>query len=400
MMAAIVAARQGAYVTLVDRMPKVGKKLLATGAGQCNLCNTKPTQGNYHGMDTSFVLPALEAFGAETTLSFFDALGIEVRELENGRVFPITGQASNVLDVLRYEMSILGIREVTGIKIKEIHPNNSGFVLHSPEGESFKSDKVIVAAGGSSSPNLGSNGGGHKLAKTLGHTVTQLFPSRVPLTLDTWFLKRLKGVKVRDASVESHVDGQLMRKSSGDLLFAEYGISGPPVLDVSRAIGQFERSNHVMEVSIDLFPDETMESMEALIRKRIGHAPFKPLDVFLIGLLHKRLIPVIMKEAGQEDLARTCGSLDGAEITALVKMLKEWRVKCRGTRSWMNSQVTAGGVDVSEVEATTMESKIVPGLYFVGEVLDIDGDCGGYNLQWAWSSGYVAGIHSAGKRKM
>ena len=400
MMAAIVAARQGAYVTLVDRMPKVGKKLLATGAGQCNLCNTKPTQGNYHGMDTSFVLPALEAFGAETTLSFFDALGIEVRELENGRVFPITGQASNVLDVLRYEMSILGIREVTGIKIKEIHPNNSGFVLHSPEGESFKSDKVIVAAGGSSSPNLGSNGGGHKLAKTLGHTVTQLFPSRVPLTLDTWFLKRLKGVKVRDASVESHVDGQLMRKSSGDLLFAEYGISGPPVLDVSRAIGQFERSNHVMEVSIDLFPDETMESMEALIRKRIGHAPFKPLDVFLIGLLHKRLIPVIMKEAGQEDLARTCGSLDDAEIVAIVKMLKEWRVKCRGTRSWMNSQVTAGGVDVSEVEATTMESKIVPGLYFVGEVLDIDGDCGGYNLQWAWSSGYVAGIHSAGKRKM
>ncbi len=396
MMAAIVAARRGAYVTIVDRMPKVGKKLLATGAGQCNLCNTKPTQGNYHGMDTSFMLPALQAFGAETALTFFDALGIEVREVESGRVFPITGQASNVLDVLRYEMSTLGIREVTGLKIREIRPNDSGFVSYSAEGESFKSDKVIVATGGTSSPNLGSNGGGHKIAKALGHTVTQTFPSRVPLELDTWFLKRLKGVKVRDASVESYIDGQPMRKSSGDLLFTDYGISGPPVLSVSRAIGEFERTNHAMEVSIDLFPDETMESMETLIRKRIGHGAFKPLEVFLIGLLHKRLIPVLMREAGQEDLGRTCGSLDDAEVAAIVTILKQWRVKCRGTRSWMNSQVTAGGVDVSEVDATTMESNVVRGLYFVGEILDIDGDCGGYNLQWAWSSGYAAGTHSAG----
>lgn len=395
MMAAIVAARQGAYVTVVDRMPKVGKKLLATGAGQCNLCNTKPGQSNYHGMDTSFILPALEAFGAETALVFFDALGIEVREVENGRVFPITGQASNVLDVLRYEMSTLGVREVTGLKIKAIQPADSGFVSYSVEGETFRSDKVILAAGGASSPNLGSNGGGHKLAKALGHTVTQIFPSRVPLALDTWFLKRLKGVKVRDASVTSIIDGQPMRTSSGDLLFTEYGISGPPVLDVSRAVGQFERANHAMEVTIDLFPDETVESMETLIRKRIRHGFYKPLDVFLIGLVHKRLIPVLMKEIGQEDLSRTCGSLNDGEISAIARIHKQWRVKCKGTKSWMMSQVTAGGVDVSEVDAMTMESKVVPGLYFVGEILDIDGDCGGYNLQWAWSSGYVAGKHSA-----
>jgi hypothetical protein len=293
-------------------------------------------------------------------------------------------------------MSMLGIREVTGIKIREIRPNGSGFVSCSAEGESFTSDKVIVATGGTSSPNLGSNGGGHKIAKALGHTVTQTFPSRVPLELDTWFLKRLKGVKVRDASVESYIDGQPMRRSSGDLLFTDYGISGPPVLSVSRAIGQFERTDHAMEVSIDLFPDETMESMETLIRKRIGHGPVKPLEVFLIGLLHKRLIPVLMKEAGQEDLGRKCGSLDDAEVAAIVAILKQWRVKCSGTRSWMNSQVTAGGVDVSEVDATTMESNVVPGLYFVGEILDIDGDCGGYNLQWAWSSGYAAGTHSTG----
>lgn len=394
MMAAIVAARRGAYVTVVDRMPKVGKKLLATGAGQCNLCNTKPTQRNYHGVDTSFMLPALEAFGAETALTFFDALGIEVREVESGRVFPITGQASNVLDVLRYEMSMLGIREVTGLNIQEIRYSKAGFISCSAEGETFKSDKVVVAAGGTSSPNLGSNGGGHKLAKALGHTVTQIFPSRVPLELDAWFLARLKGVKVRAASVESYVDGELMRKSSGDLLFTDYGISGPPVLNVSRTIGQFERTDHAMEVSIDLFPEESMESMEALIRKRIKHAPFKPLEVFLIGLLHKRLIPVLMNEAGQEDLSRFCGNLDDAEVAAIVLILKQWRVKCSATRSWMNSQVTAGGVDVSEVNARTMESKIVSGLYFVGEILDIDGDCGGYNLQWAWSSGYVAGTHA------
>ncbi len=396
MMAAIVAARRGAYVTIVERMPKVGKKLLATGAGQCNLCNTKPTQRNYHGTDTAFMLPALEAFGADTALTFFDALGIEVREVESGRVFPITGQASNVLDVLRYEMSLLGIREVTDVKIQEIKPTESGFRCVSGDGETFKADKVIVAAGGTSSPNLGSNGGGHKMAKALGHRVTETFPSRVPLLLDTWFLARLKGVKVRDASVESHVDGELQRKSSGDLLFTEYGISGPPVLNVSRAIGQYERTNHELSVSIDLFPGHSLEGMEALIRKRIAKAPYKPLEVFLIGLLHKRLIPVVMKEAGQEDLSRTCGDLDDAEVSTFVGVLKGWRVKCSGTKSWMNSQVTAGGVDVSQVDAATMESSFVPGLYFVGELLDIDGDCGGYNLQWAWSSGYVAGKHASG----
>ena len=394
MMAAIVAARRGAYVTLVDRLPKIGKKLLATGAGQCNLCNTKPTQANYHGTDTSFMLPALAAFGAETALTFFDALGIEVREVEHGRVFPITGQASNVLDVLRYEMSMLGIREVTDAKIQDIQPQEGGFHCFTAEGDKFKADKVVVAAGGTSSPNLGSNGAGYKLAAALGHNVTHTFPSRVPLLLDSWFLARLKGVKVRDARVSSYVDGELMRASSGDLLFADYGISGPPVLNISRAIGEFERTDRDLAVAIDLFPEETMESMEALIRKRIGHAPYKALEVCLIGLLHKRLIPVLFAEAGQEDLNRPCGTLDDEEVGRLIGILKDWRVKSSGTKSWMNSQVTAGGVDVSEVDSATMESKLVPGLYFVGEVLDIDGDCGGYNLQWAWSSGYLAGSHA------
>ncbi len=395
MMAAIIAARRGAYVTLVDRMPKIGKKLLATGAGQCNLCNTKPTQRNYHGTDTSFMLPALAAFGAETALTFFDALGIEVREVKHGRVFPITGQASNVLDVLRYEMAMLGIREVGDIKIQDIQQTERGFICSDSEGQSFKSDKVVVAAGGTSSPNLGSNGGGHKMATSLGHHVTHTFPSRVPLELDAWFLARLKGVKVRNAGVASYVDGELMRTSVGDLLFADYGISGPPVLNISRAIGEYERSDSKLSVGIDLFPEETMESMETLIRKRIGHAPYKPLEICLIGLLHKRLIPVLFSEAGQEDVQRPCGQLDDDEVKRLIGILKAWRVKCTGTRSWMNSQVTAGGVDVSEVESTTMESKLVPGLYFVGELLDIDGDCGGYNLQWAWSSGYVAGTHAS-----
>lgn len=395
MMAAIVAARRGAYVTLVERMPKVGKKLLATGAGQCNLCNTKPTQRNYHGNNTDFMMSALASFGADTALTFFDALGIEVREVEHGRVFPITGQASNVLDVLRFEMSMLGIREVTDVKIQEVQKSDKGFLSVSSDGEKFKSDKVVIAAGGTSSPNLGSNGGGYKLASALGHTVTHTFPSRVPLVLDTWFLARLKGVKVRDAGVSSFVDGELQRRSVGDLLFADYGISGPPVLNVSRTIGEFERSDRELSVAIDLFPEETMESMEALIRKRIAHAPYKDLEVCLIGLLHKRLIPVLFAEAGQEDLKQLCGNLNEEEVKRLVGILKDWRIPCPATKSWMNSQVTAGGVDVSEVDPETMQSHFVPGLYFAGEVLDIDGDCGGYNLQWAWSSGFTAGTHAS-----
>lgn len=396
LMAAIIASRAGAQVLVLDRMPRVGKKLLATGAGRCNLCNMKPTIDHYHGADTTFMLPALERFSAGKTMNFFYDLGIETRVAPGGRVFPITGQAANVLDVLRYECERLGVEEICETKINRIESyRKGGFVCKFGDGEEgFIAEKVILATGGQSMPNLGSNGGGYKLATSLGHRVTELWPSRVQIKLDLPFLKRLKGVKIVGA-VQILVDGEIKRRDEGDILFADYGVSGPPILQLSRTVGQYENTERTITLEIDCLPDCDVEQVAAQLERRFALNAGKTLEEGMIGLINKRAIPYLLRGAGFKNLERNCGSLTTDERGALARTLKAWSLPVSGTLSWMYSQVTAGGVDLSEVSAETLESKLVPGIFFAGELLDIDGDCGGFNLQWAWSSGYLAGLSAA-----
>jgi predicted Rossmann fold flavoprotein len=316
LMAAIIAARSGARVQILERMPRVGKKLLATGAGRCNLCNSSASVKNYHGADTSFIQPALDFFGDTMTRTFFEHLGIEVREAPGGRIFPVTGQAANVLDVLRFETERLGVVEICDVKVQQILPIGGAFRCECQDGQVFKAHRVIIATGGQSMPNLGSNGGGYKLAKALGHELTPCFPARVQLRLDAWFLKRLKGMKVVGLA-EALVDGVPQRHDEGDLLFTDYGISGPPILQISRSLSKHERENRRLEVRLDLMPHFSLEELEQRLQERFNNHPTKPLEVSFIGFFHKRLIPVVLREAGQEDVNRLGGDLSAACRTGL-----------------------------------------------------------------------------------
>lgn len=402
MTAAITAARNGAKVLVLERMSRVGKKILATGNGRCNLTNLNPDLCHYHGSSPEFALGVLQQFDTEKTLVFFRELGVLTRTEDGGKVFPITDQASSVLDALRYALEELGAEVVCDTNVQRIERRKTALHCICTDGREFSGDAVILATGGKSAPNLGSNGGGFKIAADVGHQIVPPFPALVQVRLDSPYLKQLAGTRIQ-AGVEafSIMNGnrQTCRKESGELLFTDYGISGIPVFHLSRFVSEHfsvhkDEARAIM-LSVDLFPEMTQFEIHALIRDRIGRNPARPLDICFVGMLHKRLIPVILKESGITEIHAECGSLPEPAIIRITTLLKDLVFRCMGTQSWMTSQVTAGGVDVRQVDRCTLESRIFPGLFFAGEVLDIDGDCGGYNLQWAWSSGYIAGLNSS-----
>ncbi len=390
MVAAVEAARQGARVTVLERMQRVGRKLLATGNGRCNLSNRRIETARYHGACPEFVEGIFKQFDLDATLRFFDALGVPVEEEEDGKLYPMSRQASSVLDVLRHEMHRLGVEEVCDAIVHAIEPYKGGVRCVTGDGRIFEGRAAIVCAGGKSSPNLGSNGGGYRIAQALGHSVKEPFPALVQVRLDAPYLNRIAGVGL-EGKVEAWVGGKLDRTDTGELLFAQYGISGTAILQLSRAISEAALHHREVCLHIDLFPRRTHGDLIETIRGRIDAARDKTIEFSFVGFLHKRLIPVLLREAGIERLQDPCGTLTHEEITRISSALKCWTLNCTGTQSWMHSQVTAGGVDTREIDPRTLESKRAPGVYFAGEVLDVDGDSGGFNLQWAWSSGAIAG---------
>jgi predicted Rossmann fold flavoprotein len=394
LVAAVVAARNGARVTVLERMQRVGKKLLATGNGRCNLANRRLDATHYHGARAGFVEGVFAQFDLERTLAFFDSLGVSVEEEDDGKLFPASRQASSVLDVLRYEMAQLGVTEVCDVIVHAIQPQRGGLLCVCGDGQTIEAGGVVVCTGGKSSPNLGSNGGGYKLAQALGHTIVEPFPALVQVRLDASYLNQVAGVSVQ-GKAEVWVDGTRDSAETGELLFAKYGISGTAILQLSRAISESTLKGRNTELRIDLFPAQSHGTLAALIEQRIAKDPRKPIDFSFVGLIHKRLIPVLLQVARVQNPQRPCGDLSREDIAHIASAMKAWTIQCTGTQSWMFSQVTAGGVDVREVDPATLESKRASGVHFAGEVLDVDGDSGGYNLQWAWASGAVAGAHAA-----
>ncbi len=395
MMAAISAARAGAAVTLLERMPRVGKKLLATGNGRCNLTNIDCPVSRYHGGSDGFIASVLGQFTVEETLSFFEGLGIACRTEDEGKVYPHSGQASAVLDVLRYELEQQRVRLVVEADVAAIVSGGKAFALQLQDGREFVASRVVLASGGRASPQFGSNGSGYRLAQRLGHRVVEPLPGIVSLRLGAAFLPRLKGVKFI-GTVEGRAGDDVLRKEAGEILFTDYGLSGPPVLQVSRAVLAASASRGPARVALDLFAGVTPEQLEERLVGRFATQGRKTLEMGLVGLLNKRLIPVVLGEAGFCDLSQPCALVSAEASRALAALLKAWTFEVTGSQSWHDAQVAAGGVVVDEVDAETLESKRRPGFYLCGEVLDVDGDCGGFNLQWAWSSGWVAGRHAAG----
>jgi predicted Rossmann fold flavoprotein len=394
MMAALSARYNGADVTILERNPRVGKKILATGNGRCNYTNVTASVECYHGNNPDFIYGALSAFDVSKTMGFFGKLGIAPRVEEAGKVFPMSDQASSVLDVLLYELNRTGVNIICNAFVKEIRKTKMGFTLKLEDGKVLEGDRVIVACGGKAMPSSGSDGNGYDLATKLGHRIVDIFPALVQLKLEGNFFKQIEGVKfVGTAEVLS--GGKTSAKDRGDILFANYGVSGPPILQISRKAGELIKKKKDAVLKISVIDHMSQKELDRFLAKRFKHMPEKSLNFSLVGFINKRLIPVLLKQAGIRDIKMPVRKLSDADRNKICNILTDWRFKITGTKSWPSAQVTAGGADTDQVDPFTMESTLVKGLYFCGEILDIDGACGGFNLQWAWSSGYVAGENAA-----
>ncbi len=393
-MAAITARREGASVTILEKNPRIGKKILVTGNGRCNFTNINADLKCYYGNNPKFAESALSQFPVSRTIKFFEELGIAHKVENSGKVFPMSDQASSFLDVFLYELDELGIEVVCDANVRKIVPGKDNFRLQLDNGETYTAHRVILAAGGKAMPSSGSDGNGFELAKSLGHRITDVFPALVQIMLDGDFYKRIDGVKFVGTAEIIHNNKSII-KDCGDILFTNYGVSGPPILQISRKAGEFLLKGQEAFVKISIIDTMTKDEVLELIDKRFRTAPEKSVEFSLVGLINKRLIPVILTEAGIRDLKLPVRDLSLKEKESIAEVLTDWRIKIRGTKGWTSAQVTAGGVDTRDINPSTMESKIVKGLYFSGEIMDIDGQCGGFNLQWAWSSGFVAGKNAA-----
>jgi len=402
LMAALHAACGGAEsVLILERHSRVGKKLLATGNGRCNLTNLRAEPAFYHGKNPEFCRPALGEFSPEWTTAFFDGIGVFCKEEEAGKIYPYSDQAASVLDCLRAAATESGrVRERCGFEVKSLRAEGGGFRISGEEGE-VTARRVILCTGGKAAPNLCSDGSGYRLLEALGHRTTPLFPALVQIRTDNRVTRALKGIKFNGTAVLL-VDGRAVQREAGEILFAEYGLSGPPIFSLSRRAAEYGETGRVenvpvqrAEISLNLFPNYAPERLEALLLARQKRHPEIPLDQFFTGMVQKRIGQELLKTLGFSPLTRPSSALSREEIKGLAHGLSDWRFEVRGGHSFQNAQVTAGGIRTDEAEPETMASKIVRGLYLCGEILDVDGDCGGFNLQWAWSSGALAGRSAA-----
>ena len=389
-MAAALAAAENekVQVLLFERQARVGRKLLATGNGRCNLTNLHTDFGHYYGEDAHFCVAALTRYGVENTLTWFGGMGLYTVAEPSGRVYPYSDQANSVVDVLRFALQKPNIQVLTGFEVTKVRSNRPGFTVENGE-ETYCCDKLIVACGGLAGTKLGGSMSGYKLLQKLGHRCTKLRPTLVQLRSDWAGCVSLKGVRANCRAVITR-DCQRHSEGSGELQFTEYGLSGPVIFEISRDVC---REKGVWVCQLDLLPEMAQE--ELLRRLCCKRQTALPAEELLTGILHNRLGRVITKEAGVS-LHAPIRQLEDWELENVCRTVKNLQIPLIEPLGMDSAQVTAGGIVTAEFAPETMESRIVPGLFACGEVLDIDGDCGGYNLQWAWSSGRCAG-YAAGK---
>ena len=387
MMAALTAAQNPqVQVILLERQARVGRKLLATGNGRCNLTNTNLRP--YHGTQPEFAQPALEALNPVMTRAWFRSKGLYTVKEPSGRVYPYSDQANSVVDILRLALERENITVRTGFEVTKVRKTETGFTVTGGD-ETLSCDRLIVACGGLAGTKLGGSMSGYKLLAKLGHKSTRLRPTLVQLKSSWHGLASLKGVRA-NCHVRVFRDDQLFAESQGEIQFTDYGLSGPVIFEVSRDVCA---ESGEWTCRLDFLPAWTREDVCNELSCRL-HSPL-PVQELLTGILHNRLGRVLTQAAGIS-MSKRCWDLTRQELENVTQTVKGFCVNIDEPMGMDHAQVTAGGVLTCDFDPHTMESHLVPGLYACGEVLDIDGDCGGYNLQWAWSSGYLAGLH-AGK---
>ena len=392
-MAAALAAAENEknQVILLERQARVGRKLQATGNGRCNLSNIHAADRGYHGQNPGFVQPAISAFDPEDTLKWFASLGLFTVTEESGKVYPYSDQANSVVDVLRLSLVKDNVTLKTGYEVTKIQKTETGFQITNGE-EPITCDKLIVACGGLAGSKLGGTMSGYKLLAKLGHRSTKLRPSLVQIKSSWPELPSLKGVRT-NCHVKIFHNGELYAQSQGELQLTEHGISGPVVFEISRDVCA-ERGKWTAK--LDFLPEISCDTLEAELQRR--RETNLPMEELLTGILHNRLGRVLTKTAGIKG-KQYANQISNHELKEVLSAVKSLEIDLTEPLGMDSAQVTAGGVLTDGFDPNTMESKLVSGLYACGEVLDIDGDCGGYNLQWAWSSGRLAGLH-AGKETL
>ncbi len=388
--AAITAARNGKNVIIIEAQQRVGRKLLSTGNGRCNIANISSDSEFWRSRDISKVCEILNLAPLDDVKEFLASVGIRCREESGGRLYPRSEQASGVLDMLRYEVSRLGIEVLCESRVASVSYNGV-FSIQLENKKTIKADKVIAAFGGAASPQLGGCSDGYRILKKLGHSVTEQKPALLPLCSPSPILKSLKGTRVH-CDVSLLKNGRTIRRESGELQFTDTALSGIAVFQLSATYARTGGN----ELSVDLFPEYEHEKLlDELVSfsKKLDSLPASEL---LSGLVNKRVSQCVIKSCAS--LTQTAGSLSKAQLENIAKTAKDWRFPITGPANWKQAQVTSGGVSLSEFD-NGLRSRIVPDLFACGEVLDCDGDCGGFNLRWAWSSGLVAG-RSASKNQI
>lgn len=394
-LAAAISAAQtnpGAEVTVLEGLDRIGKKILATGNGRCNLSNEFISPGHYHTQSPARLEQLLTGMETSRVLDFLESIGLYCTTEDMGRIYPYSKQAVMVLDVLRLALKRAGVRIVCGCRITEITRRKNGFTVTSVDGRQFHGDCVILTTGGKAAPKQGTDGSGYPLVRTLGHHCTNCYPCLVPLQCKSNVLKGLKGIRVTCRTTLT-VNRKKIAEELGELQLTDYGLSGIPALQLSCHLDKLSDGADC-SVRIDVFPDWSYDELRTHIQQRIRAYPEEPLETAFLGLINKRIFYAVLKTCSIEPLSRTADTLSKKELDRLLSALKGWQFPITGTLSWEHAQVTGGGIPLTEID-DSFASKRCPGLYLAGEILDVAGDCGGYNLHWAWCSGITAGAAAA-----
>lgn len=388
--AAVLCARYGAKVVVLEQKDRIGKKLLATGNGKCNYTNFHIANNCYRGDNRDFTEIGLGTFGPEQAVACWEELGIYPKN-KNGYIYPYSEQASAVLDVLRMELDIQNVSVYCQEKVLDIAKNKGVFRLKTEKGH-YTAKKVILATGGKSSPKLGSDGSGYTLAKKMGHSIVEPVPALIGLQCKEDYYKSISGVRT-EAELSVYIDDNKKSRirEKGELQLTAYGISGIPVFQISRYAARAKAEGKKVQVQIDYLPGVKKAVLDEMLKKRF-RTKSKTAEEACIGLLHKKLASLFLRLSGIKT-NMPAKAVSDEQRKKLVENIKALRTEVMDTNGFEQAQVTAGGVSTWEIAPDTMESILVPGLYFTGEVMDVDGICGGYNLQWCWSSAYLAADH-------
>ena len=401
MMAAIFAARNGQNVTLLEKNEKLGKKIFITGKGRCNITNASEIEDLFSAVisNPKFLYSGFYSFTNDQVIHFFEELGVATKIERGNRVFPVSDHSSDVIAALAREMQHLKVKVQLHCEVKELLINNEREIkgVRLANGKKMTADAVVVATGGISYPSTGSTGDGYRFARNCGHKVTELFPSLVPMEVKEWYAKELQGLSLKN--IEIHItDGKKkLNEEFCEMLFTHSGVNGPVILRTSSIVGKtLEKKELVLH--IDLKPALTEEQLDKRLLREFEANHNKQFKNAIDSLLPAKLRPVIIELSGIEE-EKKVHEITKEERLNLLRLIKDFHMTLTGLRGYNEAIITKGGISVKEIDPGTMESKLIKNLYFAGEVLDLDAVTGGYNLQIAWSTGYLAGI-SAGQDKL